>query len=77
MTERLRDTVSNTTRTVSSILSRWPAWAAYTASIWSVLYGILGLYWALGDAGFHSDMRTTLQLSCRSSLAYRRRLVHQ
>ncbi|UVI29603.1 hypothetical protein [Paenibacillus spongiae] len=27
-------------------------WAAYAAAVWSFLYGVLGLYWALGGAGF-------------------------
>lgn len=31
---------------------RWPAWAAYAAGAWSLAYGVLGLYWALGGAGF-------------------------
>lgn len=32
--------------------SRWPHWAGYIAAVWSLIYGMLGLYWALGGAGF-------------------------
>ncbi|MDP9850032.1 hypothetical protein [Streptosporangium lutulentum] len=32
--------------------ARWPRWAAYAAGAWSLVYGGLGLYWALGGAGF-------------------------
>jgi hypothetical protein len=28
------------------------SWAAYAAAAWSLGYGVLGLYWALGGAGF-------------------------
>ncbi|MEC0253849.1 hypothetical protein [Paenibacillus lautus] len=31
---------------------KWPRLALYSAAIWSLLYGILGLYWALGGVGF-------------------------
>ncbi|GII81545.1 hypothetical protein Sru01_65270 [Sphaerisporangium rufum] len=30
----------------------WPAWAGYAAAGWSLSYGALGLYWALGGDGF-------------------------
>lgn len=30
----------------------WPGWVIYGAGAWSLLYGLLGLYWALGGAGF-------------------------
>ena len=32
--------------------ARWPRWAAYAAGAWSLVYGGLGLYWALGGTGF-------------------------
>lgn len=32
--------------------SRWPHWSAYAAAAWSLGYGALGLYWALGGGGF-------------------------
>jgi len=33
-------------------LIRWPAWSAYAAAGWSLLYGGLALYWTAGGAGF-------------------------
>ena len=33
-------------------LARWPGWIGYMAAAWSLMYGLLGLYWALGGAGF-------------------------
>jgi hypothetical protein len=35
-----------------SLWSRWPVWAGYGAAVWSIVYGLLGLYWALGGGGF-------------------------
>jgi hypothetical protein len=35
-----------------TVRSRWPAWNGYAACAWSLAYGLLGLYWALGGAGF-------------------------
>lgn len=32
--------------------SRWPRWATLAAGTWSLLYGLLGLWWALGGDGF-------------------------
>lgn len=52
MTELLRTSATDTMRAASSTLSRWPAWVAYAAGAWSLMYGALGLYWALGGAGF-------------------------
>jgi hypothetical protein len=31
---------------------RWPEWIGYVAGGWALTYGALGLYWALGGAGF-------------------------
>src|SRR5215203_4025022 len=33
-------------------LTRWPGWVGYVAATWSLIYGALGLWWALGGAGF-------------------------
>src|SRR5687767_7012036 len=33
-------------------LTRWPGWVGYAAAVWSLIYGLLGLYWALGGVGF-------------------------
>ncbi len=30
----------------------WPGWIGYVAAAWSLAYGLLGLYWALGGAGY-------------------------
>jgi hypothetical protein len=35
-----------------SSLSRWPQWTRYATALWSILYGLLGLYWLLGGNGF-------------------------
>ncbi|MDQ0859632.1 hypothetical protein [Bacillus sp. V2I10] len=35
-----------------SWLSRWPQWTRYAAALWSLLYGLLVLYWLLGGYGF-------------------------
>jgi len=31
---------------------RWPVWAGYAAVAWSLGYGLLGLFWTFGGAGF-------------------------
>lgn len=30
----------------------WPVWSGYAAAAWSLMYGVLGLYWTLGGDGF-------------------------
>lgn len=30
----------------------WPEWIGHAPAAWSLIYGALGLYWALGGAGF-------------------------
>jgi hypothetical protein len=30
----------------------WPTWSGYLATVWSFGYGVAGLYWTLGGAGF-------------------------
>ena len=32
--------------------SGWPQWIGHVAAAWSLGYGLLGLYWSLGGAGF-------------------------
>ena len=39
-------------RTVPGWWQRWPDWVGSLAGAWSLAYGALGLYWALGGAGF-------------------------
>jgi peptidoglycan/LPS O-acetylase OafA/YrhL len=34
------------------IRSGWPQWVGYAAAAWSLVYGLLGLYWTLGGGGF-------------------------
>jgi cytochrome bd-type quinol oxidase subunit 2 len=36
----------------ASIRSRWRDWVGPAAAAWSLGYGLLGLYWTLGGAGF-------------------------
>ena len=51
---------------MSNILSRWPTWIGYAAFFWSVLYGVLGLYWTFGGRGFpfgiENDPAATLSI---------------
>jgi hypothetical protein len=35
-----------------SVLQRWPDWVGYAAALWSLAYGLLGVYWSLGGRGF-------------------------
>jgi hypothetical protein len=30
----------------------WPLWTGYATAIWSLAYGVLGVYWAFGGAGY-------------------------
>ena len=30
----------------------WPAWSGYAAAIWSLAYGVLGIFWAADGAGY-------------------------
>ena len=43
---------TDTVRSTPRWRQRWPDWVAYVAAVWSLLYGVLGVYWALGGAGF-------------------------
>lgn len=52
MAEAWRDTSTDTRRVSSRLLRRWPGWVGYAAGLWSLAYGVLGLWWALGGAGF-------------------------
>ncbi len=33
-------------------IRKWPHWVPYTAIAWSILYAVLGLYWAVSGHGF-------------------------
>jgi hypothetical protein len=37
---------------LTSFRARWPEWVAYAAGLWSLVYGLLGLYWTSGGGGF-------------------------
>ena len=51
--ERTRDTATETaSMAFRRWRRRWPGWIGYAAAAWSLVYGALGLYWALGGAGF-------------------------
>ncbi|HWM72486.1 MAG TPA: NYN domain-containing protein [Nocardioides sp.] len=52
---------------------RWPVWAGYAAGAWSLGYGLLGLYWTLGGAGFPFGMEHDKDAKNMSLLEY----VHQ
>ncbi|GGK86385.1 hypothetical protein Ppa06_46470 [Planomonospora parontospora subsp. parontospora] len=41
-----------TQRTPVSAWSRWPIWAIRAAWLWSAIYAVLGVFWALGGMGF-------------------------
>lgn len=52
MAEATRDTSMDTRRVSPRLLRRWPGWVGYAAGLWSLAYGLLGLWWVLGGAGF-------------------------
>lgn len=35
-----------------TIRPRWPEWVGYATAVWSAIYGLLGLVWAMGGPGF-------------------------
>ncbi|GAA3981816.1 hypothetical protein GCM10023085_75170 [Actinomadura viridis] len=39
-------------RLISRWWGLWPAWTGYAAAGWSLIYGMLGLHWALGGTGY-------------------------
>jgi hypothetical protein len=36
----------------SGVLGQWQVWTPYAAGLFSLIYGLLGLFWALGGLGF-------------------------
>jgi hypothetical protein len=42
----------DTAPSISKLRTHWPALAPYPAAAFSLLYGLAGLYWALGRGGF-------------------------
>src|SRR5919108_3033501 len=47
---------------------RWPSWIGYVTTIWSLAYGLLGLFWALGGAGFPFGKNDPTQISILSQI---------
>lgn len=47
---------------------KWPAWIGYAAGIWSLGYGLIGLYWALGGAGFPFGENDPTEISILSKV---------
>jgi hypothetical protein len=52
MVEASRQAGAGTTRAASRSWRRWPGWVGYAAGFWSLVYGLLGLWWTLGGSGF-------------------------
>lgn len=50
MTETLRD--AGGPKGFVGLWGQWPGWVGYAAAAFSLVYGALGLWWALGGAGF-------------------------
>lgn len=34
------------------LLDKWPAWVPYATAVWSLTYGVLGIYWSAGGAHY-------------------------
>ena len=52
MAEGTANMTTDTVRSTRRWWQRWPYWVGYAAAVWSLLYGVLGMSWALGGAGF-------------------------
>ena len=52
MAQALREKAARTVRRAPSSLRRWTSWVGYAAGAWSLAYGLLGLWWVMGGAGF-------------------------
>jgi len=37
---------------LKATLRSWPVWSTYAAGLWSLTYGVLGVYWATGGAHY-------------------------
>ncbi|MBW7454396.1 hypothetical protein ACFOLF_00060 [Paenibacillus sepulcri] len=48
----MHSTAQHQISTRSLRLSHWPQWIGYAAAVWSLLYGLLGVFWTLGGEGF-------------------------
>jgi hypothetical protein len=47
---------------------KWPAWIGYVTSIWSLAYGLLGFYWAVGGVGFPFGKNDPTEISILSQI---------
>lgn len=47
-----RSVVPRSATAHETVWRRWPSWAAPAAGIWSVLFGLTGVHWAVGGSGF-------------------------
>lgn len=47
-----KTTNTQTTNKLFLWISRWPAWIGYATAVWSLIYGLLGLYWTMDGVGF-------------------------
>jgi hypothetical protein len=45
-------TVQRRTTAPRGVRGRWPELVGYATAVWSLLYGLLGVYWSLGGRGF-------------------------
>ena len=52
MVEAVHDSRRGTSGAAHRRRRRWPRWVGYAAGLWSLAYGLLGLWWALGGDGF-------------------------
>jgi hypothetical protein len=48
---------------------QWPVWVAYVASLWSLAYALLGVYWTLGGPSFPFGENDPTQISILSELS--------
>lgn len=55
-------------RPIAHWWGKWPAWVAYTASLWSLAYGLLGAYWTLGGPAFPFGENDPTRISILSEL---------
>ena len=55
-------------RSIAHWWRKWPAWIGYAASLWSLVYGLLGIHWTLGGPGFPFGENDPTRISILSEL---------
>ena len=55
-------------RSIAHWWGKWPAWVPYAASLWSLVYGLLGIRWARGGPGFPFGENDPTRISILSKL---------